>query len=1206
MARVDFQGTARFRVLGRLGAGASGDVYSALDRDRNARVALKVLRELTHSALLQLKNEFRTLADLQHPGVVSLGELHEDAGRWFFTMELVEGVGLLPWIRGSEAEVVDRLASGGAAFDESRLRKALGQLAAALAAVHAAGCVHRDVKPTNVLVDAEGQIKLLDFGFATEARRGKDWTDGLAVGSPAYMAPEQAAGGAVGPAADWYAFGVVMFEALTGQLPLDGKPTELLALKQRKRAPQARAFEPKAPADLDALCERLLAIDPAQRPGAAEILAALESPALHKESSGVWGEKPPFVGRARELEELAGALAQVERGDQVSVLVRGESGVGKSALVQHFLASAGDSAPPLVLQGRCYERESVPFKAVDGIIDGVSRLLRGLPRTTAAALLPAPRAALLAQAFPVLSGLPVLSEGEPPPPVSSPQEQRQRLFGALRDLLGRLAERRALVLLVDDLQWADADSMALLGEVLCPPGAPAVLLLATVRSSGELPLLPGDVRHLELGELDDGDARALAERLLERTPNAAVDTASVVRESGGHPMFIEELVRRAGATQARTTSLEEALRDRVSGLGRAERGLLEALALGGQPLSERAASHAAELSLGAVGPVVKALRSQRLVRTQAVRGQVALEPMHDRVRQAVLAGLDDAGRRALHGRLQSALEAEGGEAEALAVHALGSGDLARASASALAAAHQAVAALAFERAARLFELALGAMPRDHAERSHLQEQRGDALANAGRGKEAADAYRAATDRAPPAKRVELERRAAEELLRSGHMDEGLASIDRLLASVGVKLASSPRRALLSLLYTRARLRIRGLEFRNRPVAEIPPAELQRIDVVWSAANGLAMVDVIRATDLQSRQLLLALEAGEATRVGRALAAEVAFIGAPGPSAGARVADVLGRARAVAHGLADRRLQAQVVLYEGVAAFLRGDWVECRERMRDGEARLREEQSGLAWELVSAQLFGVWSLAFLGEIDELGRRVSSLLREALERGDLYAATAMRTGLANLAWLVRDEPAIARARVEEARLQWSQQRYQFQHYWHLLAEGNCDLYEGHGTPAQLRTLGDWPELAASGYLRVQNMRVEAWHLRARAAVAAALESPARGREALLGEAEAAVRKLGRERVPWAEVVARSVAGAIAAARGAQDRAMAELSLAESAAVGAHMRLYEWSARRARALLAGDAAQVAAQDQLLRSAGAHAPARLAQMLLPGLGER
>ncbi len=1194
-------------MLGRLGSGASGDVYAALDRDRNEKVALKVLRQLTHSALLQLKNEFRTLANVQHPSVVSLGELHEDKGRWFFTMELVEGVELLPWIRGGEAEIVDRLATGGPAYDETRLRAALGQLAGAIAAVHAAGCVHRDIKPTNVLVNAEGRIKLLDFGFATEALRGKDWTDGLAVGSPAYMAPEQAAGGLVGPAADWYAFGVVLFEALTSQLPLDGKPMDLLALKQRRRAPQVRAVETKAPADLDRLCERLLAIDPALRPSGTEVLAALQSPGEHAESSGVWGERPPFVGRARELEELSAALSQVERGDQVSVLVRGESGVGKSALVQHFLASAGDSSPPLVLQGRCYERESVPYKAVDGIIDGLSRFLRGLPRTTAAALLPAARAALLAQAFPVLSGLPVLAEGEPPPaPASSPQEQRQRLFGALRDLLGRLAERRPLVLLVDDLQWADADSMSLLGEVLCPPGAPAILFVSTVWSSGELPLLPGDVRHVELGELDDDDARALTERLLERAPQAGVDLAAVVRESGGHPMFIEEIVRRASTSVTGSTSLEEALCDRVRLLGPPERALIEVLALAGQPLGERAAAEAAGMTLGAIGPVVKALRHQRLVRTQAARGQIALEPMHDRVRKAVLGQLDQGQRRALHARLQAALEAEGGEAEALAIHALGAGDLVSAAANARAAAGQAVGALAFERAARLFQLSLEALPAGDADRSALLEQRADALSNSGRGKEAADAYRAAAELVSSQRRVELERRAAEELLRSGHMDEGLVAIDRLLASVGVRLAPSPRRALVSLLYTRARLRLRGLDFRSRPAGEVAAAELQRIDVTWSAASGLAMADVIRATDLQSRQLLLALQAGEPARVGRALAAEVAFIGAPGSRAAPRVADALSRARAVAHGLADRRLQAQVVLYEGVAAFLRGDWVECRERIRDGEARLRDECPGLAWELASSRLFGAWSLAFLGEIDELARRVPTLLREALERGDLYAATAMRTGLANLAWLVRDDVTTARARVEEARTQWSQRRYQFQHYWHLLAEGNCDLYEGLGTPAQLRTLSDWPELMASGYMRVQNMRVEAWHLRGRAAVAAALESPPRGRDALLGQAEAAVRRMGRERVPWAEVTARSIAGAIAAARGDRDRAMAELSLAESAAVEAHMRLYEWAARRARALLAGDVPAVHAQDQALRAAGAHAPARLAQMLLPGLGER
>ncbi len=189
-----FGGTIRFQLRRRIGEGGMGVVWEALDKERLTNVALKTLRTLAPDALLRFKHEFRALQDVSHPNLVSLGELIEERGQWFFTMELVRGVELLRWVAAAPP------AAGG--FDEARLRAAFAQLAAALAALHGRGLVHRDIKPSNALVTEAGRVVLLDFGVVAEAAA---YGDGVVVGSAAYRAPEQAMGGAVSPAADWYA-----------------------------------------------------------------------------------------------------------------------------------------------------------------------------------------------------------------------------------------------------------------------------------------------------------------------------------------------------------------------------------------------------------------------------------------------------------------------------------------------------------------------------------------------------------------------------------------------------------------------------------------------------------------------------------------------------------------------------------------------------------------------------------------------------------------------------------------------------------------------------------------------------------------------------------------------------------------------------------------------------------------------------------------
>src|SRR5262249_22236557 len=193
-----------------------------------------------------------------------------------------------------------------------------------------------------------------------------------------------------------------------------------------------------------------------------------------------------------------------------------------------------------------------------------------------------------------------------------------------------------------------------------------------------------------------------------------------------------------------------------------------------------------------------------------------------------------------------------------------------------------------------------------------------------------------------------------------------------------------------------------------------------------------------------------------------------------------------------------------------------DWKACRERCEEAETYIRNRCTGMSWELSNAQLFTVWSLSFLGEMRELARRVPQLLSQAEERGDLYAATSQRTGLANLAWLVADRVDMARLRVREADEQWSKRGFHFQHYWNLLAECNVDLYAGDGACAYERVMARWKDLASSLYLRIQNVRIEAWHLRGRCALAAAGQDERR-RSALLAESERIASRIARQRMP-----------------------------------------------------------------------------------------
>ncbi len=1229
----EFGGTERFRVLRRLGSGGMGVVYEALDREKNARVALKTLRTPTADMLLHLKEEFHALADLGHPNLVSLSELICEGGHWFFTMELLEGTTFLQHVRMQAVEedsdhtpdthvltptpsrpsstgsyrVVPSPGAVGPPADPERLRGALGQLARGLVALHAAGKVHRDIKPSNILVTTDERVVLLDFGLVTDTSRGADTTDLQVVGTADYMAPEQAASRPVGPPADWYSVGVLLYQALTGRLPFAGTPLEILFEKQRGVPPAPLSVRPEVPPDLDALCMGLLAVEPERRPTGHEVVALLEgSPAAPRRATEAPPSRPTFVGRHAERAELEAALDRSALGNAVTVFIEGESGVGKSALVKRFVEALPErSRGAVVLAGRCYERESVPYKAIDGVVDALSRYLRRLPPEEAARSVPL-NAPLLTQVFPVLARVPALidgprrgREGERP----DAQELRTRTFAALRELFTRLGGQHTLILVIDDLQWADPDSLALLAALLAPPDPPPLLLVATLRSGGAQLDLPGEVRRIALDRLAAAEARELAALLLG---SAGAGADAIAAEAGGHPLFIDELVRH-GAAGAGTLKLDDALWTRAQKLDPETRRVLEVTAVAGTPLRQDTCAEACELTFARLAEAVHRLRAQNLVRTTGVRRTDAVEPYHDRVREATLSRLTEDARRALHRRIAIALEAtDSPDSEALTTHWLGAGDAGQAGFYAQVAAQRAADALAFDRAAQLYGVALE-LHTAPAGRLDLLVQRARALASAGRGEEAARVFQSAAELAEPQQAAELGARAAQQLLISGHIDAGLDAARSVLSQIGLRMPGPGVPTLLALGGRRMQLALRGLRFRERAAEDLPPDTLFRLDVAWSVATALAMADAMRGGYFATRHLLWALAAGEPARICSSLALEASFSATPGVEHRKRTAALVARTGELASRLGLPYPTGAASLGRAVAAYLEGRFRNTLQAATDAERMLRD-CTDVAWEVDSSVLFGLWSRYYLGELAELTRLVPLRLREASERGDLYVATFLQVGLFNAVHLFRDDPAGARHAAEQAIARWSHQGFHIQHHHAFVAHAQIDLYEGNADVVLAAARAHWPNLRRSLLAQIQIIRIEAIHLRGRAALACAARRSLAERRPLLEEALAAGKRLGREAGGWAGALGALLEAGVRALAGDRGGALARLGVAQQLAEEHDLGLYACVARRCRGqLLAGPegVALVEESDAWLRAQHVVAPARLAAMLAPGLDD-
>ena len=1144
----------RYEIREQLGRGAMGVVYRAFDHEFRQEVALKALIATDPEGLFRLKQEFRLLASIGHRNLVSLYDL-EVRDRPFFTMELIVGEQLQEHL-GSNQEL------GGEPFG---LRSALAQVVEGLDELHANDKYHRDIKPSNVLVEQGGRVVLVDFGLATD--RGSHLSQMSQRSGPAgtlsYMSPEQMRGEIITPAAEFYSLGVLLYEGLTGRLPRSSIAGVLNP--DADPPPRPRSLRPWVPTDLDELSMRLLRLDPAERPEAREVLEVLRvDRAIHSARP----TQTPFVGRGPELARLQAGLEKMQSGESAAVSVLGSSGVGKTALVRHFLAGVESRREALVLRSRCHPSESVRYEAVDGLVDELSRFLSHEANARVDAFMPRDLAALT-RMFPVLHR--VVPQGlrhRTREKSDEPRTERLRAFAALRQLIARIGDREPLVLWIDDLQWGDTDSAPLVRELLSGPDAPAALVILSYRDeSGDSPLLrqlvEGEndvwsrIEQVHLEPLSSSDARVLFEELLgDQRHQLLSDSSRLLGEAGGSPFLLSQLARNLLAffEQGRVPlpaefRLGDLVARRIRALPESSRRLLTCVAVANAPVPRKVALSASGLD-GAGRAVAGQLERASLLRSTRAQSSVAFEVCHDQIRQAVSGRLTSTERADMHAAILQALESsEGASAEAMAFHAEGCGEAELSVGYALVAARRAEDGLAFSHAADLYAHALHWEHLASSERADILRHRGLALSDAGRGREAADDLCAAASLlrdtgATSGEVARLQAEAAEQYMASGHLEEGEQLLEPLCKARGLSYPRSLGATLLRTLPRTVRLRILGPDLGvSGPVRDEDGP--RAADLCWSAAKGLAAVDTLRAYYFLSTGFERSVSDGDRSLAIRFLALMAATILVPtGGSVGRWGRRLAVEAAFAAEETGEAHLLGLTAILSGQVSLQSARWRDALDRCDAVEKLLRHRTRGMAWECQIARMGAIRALEELGDFSEMHRRAELALGEAEDLGDRYGVAIARN-YREIARIAADDLDGAESDARTVLEIWPEAATV--HILHLYAVRSLAMIElarGRPTRAWAHLQGVWQRLRRSGLLFAQMVRIDLRSLRARVALAC----PGEDRR-LLDIAREDQRVLAREErldgQAWAALLESEIerrSGSTAVAEAALERALA----------------------------------------------------------------
>jgi len=1119
-----FQGTERFQIIRRIGAGGTGVVYLAHDRKQGVDVALKTLHQNSPYGILRLKNEFRGLAEVSHSNLVKLHGLHNDANTWFLTMEYVDGIEILDWIRPLNEQ------TGKRETDVLRLRSAFEQLAHGVSALHAHGHLHRDLKPSNIMVDRTGRVLILDFGLATRVDQ-IDLRDirGFS-GTLEYMAPEQTDGSDPVPASDWYSVGVILYQSLTGQLPFQGKPLQVAIEKRTKNGPAPSSVVDKVAPDLDELCIGLLRMRPQDRTPEDEILHTLgveleDSMSIHQSSSSL-SVMPRLIGRESHIGSLVSALGALRKGKTVLCSLHGLSGMGKSALLRFFINPLKRRSDILILNGRCYERENVPFKAFDRVFDDLTRHLVRLSRAEVEGLIPYGISALT-HIFPVLLHVPAIADATLDEKNQGDAAYTQAVaFEAARHIFHRLAHRWLLLIHIDDVHWGDEDSVNLMSEIFRLPEAPSIMMVCSFhteelnRSAFVRPLRfmiaredPDFIgREIEVGPLEDEQARALARYLLRDIDPSERHLDQIVTEGRGSPFLIESIARHVSEQsissgvqknfRTGSMSIESLVKNRLHYLSDSALRLLQVLAVAGRPVMRPVALEVASAGTGGEKAIGE-LKAQSLLRVVFGHDVESLEIYHDRIRQGVLSTMQSDAVGQINLDLALCLERRSSDQpESLVDHFVEAGDLERAKLYTMESADRASGKLAFEHAAGFYGQALDlhrqsvTIPASEgavAQELEILSALAAALVNSGRSAQAAKILKEACAKTDGWKRDELALDAAVNLLIAGALNDGFEMLKDVLTRMNLPFSETAEEALPRLASVREALEQRGFSPDLHLNLTLDDGELSAVDAYWTAATGLLLVDAVRGAEFHARALLGSLESGDPYRISRSLAMESIYAAARGPQGSVEANQLSDSAQRVAQTINHQHALALSHFGRGTGHVLSGRWSEGVDALQLSLTIFREHCQSDNWTRTTIHIVELSALALKGHFSILLNRVPELLELSKDRKNEYFASSLRLGYPGLTWLAGDDPDTAERHLNEASGSAYLRDGQLHRYFALVARVHLHLYRGQAAAAVQLLSRVRSSVQASMVGRLHFVRADLRSLFVRSALAAITGDP-----------------------------------------------------------------------------------------------------------------
>jgi eukaryotic-like serine/threonine-protein kinase len=707
-----------------------------------------------------------------HPNIVTIHDIGDDGGQPYIVSQYMGGGDL----DGMLNRAPDRRLSVPEAM------RIATQVQQGLAHAHERGIIHRDLKPGNIWLTKDGTAKIGDFGLAVSLDRSRLTMEGMMVGTVAYMAPEQALGRQPDARSDLYSLGCVTYEMVTGRAPFLGDDPVAIISQHINTAPVAPSWHnPQVPRALESLVLRLLAKDPNERPSSAsaipEALQAIVATASTTTPVAAESDVNPldrlatgiFVGREKEMDELRAGLEDALSGRGRLMMLVGEPGIGKTRTSEEF-ATYARLRNVQVLWGRCYEGEGAPaywpwVQIIRSYVHekDTKELMSEM----------GPGAADIAQ---VVSEVKERLPGLPAPPQLEPDQARFRLFDSITTFLKNASKGAPLMVVLDDMHWADKPSLLLLQFLAKELRGSRLLVLGTyrdveLRRQHPLAQTLGELNRENLSQrvllrgLTENDVKRFVEVTAGTTPSEALVQA-VYRETEGNPFFVNEIVRllvadgrleKAEGVKDWSVTIPQSVREvvgrRLDHLSEECNKVLTIGAVIGREFGVKLLEKVAEVKGDRLLEALEEAMAARVI-AELPRATDQYWFSHALIRETLYEELSTTRRVRLHRQIGEALEeldAEGNLPQ-LAYHfceAAPGGDVDKAVDYAKRAGERAVALFAWEDAADHFEHAIQALelqtPLDREQKCDLLRALGDAQFGAGDVQESKSAFRHAVD-----------------------------------------------------------------------------------------------------------------------------------------------------------------------------------------------------------------------------------------------------------------------------------------------------------------------------------------------------------------------------------------------------------------------------------------------------------------------------